>query len=58
MTDALEDHEGTVSLEADQTPTSALLMMLKANKDTQNSGYKREMERELQRSYLKWATTE
>ncbi|WP_419619019.1 hypothetical protein, partial [Thiolapillus sp.] len=28
MTDALEDHEGTVRLEAEQSPTSALLMTL------------------------------
>ena len=28
MTDALEDHEGTVFLEAEQAPTSALLMTL------------------------------
>ena len=30
MTDALEDHEGTVSTEAEQSPTSALLMTLMA----------------------------
>ena len=30
MTEALEDHEGTVSMEAEQSPISALLMTLMA----------------------------
>ena len=33
MTDALEDHEGTVRLEAEQSPTSALLMTLMAGEE-------------------------